>query len=101
MGLATRVTMWVLVTTPLMDTPSLASKLKPPPLSGTLTGTAPLERYISYGIDQAERTVEGIRQLERWIDVFAHVQMEMQASIDSQTSMMYDLIGHFGINPYA
>jgi hypothetical protein len=28
---------------------------------------------------------------------FAHVQMEMQASIDSQTSMMHDLFGHFGV----
>jgi hypothetical protein len=44
---------------------------------------APLEGYISYGVDQAERTVEGIRRLERWMDDFAHVQMEMQASIDS------------------
>jgi hypothetical protein len=29
----------------------------------------------------------------------AHAQTEMQASIDSQTSMMHDLYGHFGINP--
>jgi hypothetical protein len=28
---------------------------------------------------------------------FAHVQMEMQASIDSQTDMVHDLFGHFGI----
>jgi hypothetical protein len=28
----------------------------------------------------------------------AHVQMEMQASIDSQNSMMHDLFRHFGIN---
>jgi hypothetical protein len=32
---------------------------------------------------------------------FAHVQMEIQASIDSQTIMMHDLFGHFGINPDA
>jgi hypothetical protein len=32
------------------------------------------------------------------MDGFAHVQMEMQASIDSQTSMMHDLFSHFGIN---
>jgi hypothetical protein len=44
---------------------------------------APLERYISYGVDQAEHVVEGIRQLERWMDDFAHMQMEMQASINS------------------
>jgi hypothetical protein len=29
---------------------------------------------------------------------FAHIQMEMQAFIDSQTSMMHDLISHFGTN---
>jgi hypothetical protein len=33
------------------------------------------------------------------MDDFAHVQTEMQASIISQTSMMHDLFGHFGINP--
>jgi hypothetical protein len=35
------------------------------------------------------------------MDDFATVQTEMQASIDSQTSMMHDLFGHFGINPDA
>jgi hypothetical protein len=45
--------------------------------------------------------VEGIGRLERWIDDFAHMQTEMQASIDSQTSMMHDLFDHFGINPNA
>jgi hypothetical protein len=35
------------------------------------------------------------------MDDFAIVQMEMQASIDSQTSMMHDIFGHFGINPDA
>jgi hypothetical protein len=59
----------------------------------------PLEWYVSYGIDQAEHAVEGIGRLERWMDDFAHVQMETQASINSQTSMMHDLFGHFGINP--
>jgi hypothetical protein len=59
---------------------------------------APLERYISYGVDQAEHTVEGIKRLERWMYDFAHMQMEMQASIDSQTSMMHDLFDHFKIN---
>jgi hypothetical protein len=38
MGVATRVTMRVVVITPLKITPILASKLEPPPLSGTLTG---------------------------------------------------------------
>jgi hypothetical protein len=60
-----------------------------------------MEWYICYGVDQAERTVEGIRQLKWQMDDFAHVQMEMQASIDSQTNMMHDLFSHFGINPDA
>jgi hypothetical protein len=59
---------------------------------------APLEWYISYGVDQAERVVEGIRWLEWWMDDFAHAQIEKQASIDSQTSMMHDLFGYFRIN---
>jgi hypothetical protein len=65
--------MRVVVITPLIVTPSLASKPKPLPLPGTLTGTL------------------------LWMDDFAHVQMEMQASIESQTSMMHDLFGHFRI----
>jgi hypothetical protein len=60
---------------------------------------APLERYFSYGVDQAECAVEGIRWLKWWMDDFTHVQTEMQASIDSQSNMMYDLFGHFEINP--
>jgi hypothetical protein len=44
---------------------------------------APLERYISHGVDQPERALEGIRPLERQMDDFAHMQREMQASIDS------------------
>jgi hypothetical protein len=39
MRVATWVTMRVVVTTPLMVTPSVASKPEPPPLPGTLTGT--------------------------------------------------------------
>jgi hypothetical protein len=61
----------------------------------------PLEWYISYGVDQAKRAVEGIRRLKRWMDNFAHMQMEMQASTDSQTNMMHNLFGHYGINPDA
>jgi hypothetical protein len=49
MGVATRVTMRVVVTTPLTVTPRLASEPEPLPL------------YISYEVDQAERAVEGIR----------------------------------------
>jgi hypothetical protein len=35
------------------------------------------------------------------MDDFAHMQKEMQATINSQTSMMDDLFGHIGINPDA
>jgi hypothetical protein len=48
-----------------------------------------------------ENSTEGIGQLERLMDDFATVQTEMQASIDSQTSMMHDLFRHFRINPDA
>jgi hypothetical protein len=48
-----------------------------------------------------ENSTEGAGQLERWMDDFATVQMEMQASIDSQTSIKHNLFGHFGINPDA
>jgi hypothetical protein len=46
-------------------------------------------------------STEGIGRLERWMDNFATAQTEMKASIDSQTSKMHDLFGHFGINPNA
>jgi hypothetical protein len=39
MGVATWVTMRVVVTTPLTVTLTLASELEPPPLLGTLTST--------------------------------------------------------------
>jgi hypothetical protein len=39
MGVATRITMRVVITTPLTVTPSLAFEPKPPPLPDTLTGT--------------------------------------------------------------
>jgi hypothetical protein len=48
-----------------------------------------------------KNSTEEIRQLVRWMDDFTTVQPEMQASIDSQTSMMHDLFGHFRINPDA
>jgi hypothetical protein len=35
------------------------------------------------------------------MDDFATMQTKMQASLDSQTSMMHDLFDHFGINPDA
>jgi hypothetical protein len=38
------------------------------------------------------------RMIEQRMDNFAIMQMEMQASIDSQTSMMHDPFSHFRIN---
>jgi hypothetical protein len=43
----------------------------------------PLEWYVSYGVDQAERAVEGIGRLEHRMDDFAQMQTEMQASINT------------------
>jgi hypothetical protein len=43
----------------------------------------PLERYINYGVDQAEHAVEGIRRIESRMDEFERVQTEIQASINS------------------
>jgi hypothetical protein len=60
-----------------------------------------LERYISYGVDQAERAVEGVGRLEHQMDDFPHVQSKMEATINTQTSMMHDLFDQFGINPDA
>jgi hypothetical protein len=48
-----------------------------------------------------ENSTDEIRQLKQRMDDFATVQMEMQASIDSQTNMMHNLFGHFRINPDA
>jgi hypothetical protein len=73
--------MRVEVTTPLTVTPSLASWPSAP--TRYSDWYAPLERYVSYGADQAERVVEGIGRLEPWVDDFAHVQMEVQDSINS------------------
>jgi hypothetical protein len=39
----------------------------------------PLKRYISYGVDQAEWAVEGIRRMEHTLEEFVHVQMELRS----------------------
>jgi hypothetical protein len=49
----------------------------------------------SSGLLVGENSMEGIGRLERLMVDFATVQTEMQASIDSQTSMMHELFGHF------
>jgi hypothetical protein len=43
----------------------------------------PLERYIRYGVDQAEHMVEGIRRIESRIDEFERMQTEIHTFIDS------------------
>jgi hypothetical protein len=48
-----------------------------------------------------ENSTEGTGRLERRMDDFATVQMKIQASIGSQTSMMHNLFGHFRMNPSA
>jgi hypothetical protein len=48
-----------------------------------------------------ENSTEGIGWPEWWMDDFATVQTEMEASIDSHTSIMHDIFDHFGINPDA
>jgi hypothetical protein len=55
----------------------------------------------SSGLLVGENSTDGIGRLERRMDDFTTVQMEMQASIKSQTSMMHDLFDHFEINPDA
>jgi hypothetical protein len=59
------------------------------------------ELLSSSGLLVGENSMEGIGQFERQMDDFATVQTEMQASFNSQTIMMYDLFGHFSINPDA
>jgi hypothetical protein len=93
-GVATRVTIRVVVTTPFTVTLSQASEPEPPPLPGSQTGT-----LLWSGTSVMELT----RLSGQWkgpveMDDFAHAQIEMQDSIDSQTNMMHDLFGHFGIN---
>jgi hypothetical protein len=60
-----------------------------------------LERYVRYGVDQAQCAVEGIGRVKCMWDEFEHVQTEMHASIDSQTNMVHSILDHFGIDPDA
>jgi hypothetical protein len=52
----------------------------------------PLERYITYGADQAQWVVEGVGQLNRTVG-------ELRSSIDSQTDMTNSLFGRLGFDP--
>jgi hypothetical protein len=52
----------------------------------------PLERYISYGVDQAQWAVEGVGRLDRTVG-------ELRSSVDSLTDMINSLFGHLGFDP--
>jgi hypothetical protein len=54
----------------------------------------PLERYSSYGANQAERAVEGVGQLE-------HLVGELCSFVDSQSDMINDLFGRLGFDSNA
>jgi hypothetical protein len=58
----------------------------------------PLERYINYGVDQAECAVEGIGRIGSRMDEFERVHTEIHASIKSQTDMLHSLFDHFSID---
>jgi hypothetical protein len=60
MGVATRVTKRVVVITPLKVTPSLASEPKPPPLTGTLTGTLFWSGMSVMGLTRLSVRYEGL-----------------------------------------
>jgi hypothetical protein len=68
MGVATRVPMRVVVTTPLTVTPSLAFEPEPPPLPSTLTGTLlwsgtsvmGLTWLSVHGMDRTTRATDGL-----------------------------------------
>jgi hypothetical protein len=97
MGVITRVTMRLVVTAPLTVTLSISSEPEPPPLPGTPTGMLLWSGTPVIGLTRLSMRWKGSDDSsDGWM--FAHVQMEMQVSIDSQTSMMHDLFGHFRIN---
>jgi hypothetical protein len=48
-----------------------------------------------------QHAVGGIGRVEHRLDEFEHMQKEMHASIDSQTSMLHNIFDHFGIDPNA
>jgi hypothetical protein len=51
-----RVVVHTILTVPLGQ----ATEPEPLPLPSSPTATTPFKRYMSFGVDQAERTVEGI-----------------------------------------
>jgi hypothetical protein len=84
-----RVVVHTILTVPLGQ----ATEPEPPPLLSSPTGTTP-----SRGI-----SVTGwIKKNVQWRGssrTFEHVQMEIHASINSQTSMLHNLFDHFSMDP--
>jgi hypothetical protein len=73
MGVATRVTMRVVVTTPLTVTLSLASEPKPPPLPGTLTGTFLWSGMSVMGLTRLSTRWKGLDDSSiRWMTLHMH-----------------------------
>jgi hypothetical protein len=68
MGVPTQVTMRVVVTTPLMVTPSLASELEPLPLPGTLTETLLWSGTSIMGLTRLSAQWKGLDDLsDEWM----------------------------------
>jgi hypothetical protein len=65
MGVATQVTMRVIVVIPSQGYPLPSLQARTSISARYPDWYAHLERYVSYRVDQAERAVEGIVQLER------------------------------------
>jgi hypothetical protein len=55
---------------------------------------APLEWYISYGVDQAERAVEWIGRLEHQMDDFAHMPTEVRNHVQKRVPECLILRNH-------
>jgi hypothetical protein len=99
MEVATRVTMKV-VTTPLMVILSLASKPKSLPLLGTPIGTLHWSCMSVMGLTKLSARWKGSDNSSNgWMTLEPCKQKCKHPS--TQTSMMYDLFGHFKINPDA
>jgi hypothetical protein len=93
MGLATWVTMRVVVTTPLMVTLSLASEPEPPPLLGTLTGTFVWSGTSVMGLTRLSVRWKGSNDLSiRWMTLHTHRQRSKPPSTHRLAWCMTSLV---------
>jgi hypothetical protein len=75
MRVATRVTMRVIVTTPLTVIPNLVSEPEPPPLLGTLTGTLLWSSTSVMGLTRLSTRWKGSDDSSiRWMNLHMHKQ---------------------------